>query len=260
MEKTRKTLSVAIIAGNEEKNIGDCLESVKWADEIIVVDSESKDKTVEIARRYTDKVFIRKWEGYAPQKQFAIEQASCDWILSLDADERVSPELREEIEKILENETEYDGFYIPRRNFFLGKWIKSCGWYPNYQLRLFKRGKARVTQRKVHEGFVVDGKVGYLKGDIIHFTHPTLKETLAKINEYSSLSAEEKAHRKKVKSYDLILHPLAAFLSHYIIKRGFKDGVYGLMVSLIHAMTNMQTYMKIWEIQNVGKDEEKFGK
>jgi glycosyltransferase involved in cell wall biosynthesis len=151
MSIKRKTLSVAIIAGNEEKKIGDCLESVKWADEIIVVDSGSTDRTVEIAKRYTDKVFIRKWEGYAPQKQFAIDQATCDWILSLDADERVSPELKDEILKILESETEFDGFYIPRRNFFLGKWIKSCGWYPNYQLRLFKKGKAKVTQRKVHE-------------------------------------------------------------------------------------------------------------
>jgi glycosyltransferase involved in cell wall biosynthesis len=256
MEKNRKTLSVAIIAGNEEKNIGDCLESVKWADEIIVVDSESTDRTVEIARKYTDKVFVRKWEGYAPQKQFAIEQATCDWILSLDADERASPELKEEIEKVLESETEYDGFYIPRRNFFLGKWIKSCGWYPNYQLRLFKRGRGYVTARKVHEGFVVDGKVGYLKGDIIHYTHMELKSTFAKINEYSSLSAEEKVHRKKVRGIDLILHPLSAFLGHYMLRGGFRDGVHGLMVSLIHAMTNMQTYMKIWELQNVKKQDD----
>jgi glycosyltransferase involved in cell wall biosynthesis len=257
MSIKRKTLSVAIIAGNEEKKIGDCLESVKWADEIIVVDSESTDRTVEIAKRYTDKVFIRKWEGYAPQKQFAIDQATCDWILSLDADERVSPELKDEILKILESETEFDGFYIPRRNFFLGKWIKSCGWYPNYQLRLFKKGKAKVTQRKVHEGFVVDGKVGYLRGDIIHLTHMTLKETFAKINEYSSLSAEEKSKRKKVKGIDLILHPFSAFLSHYVLKGGFRDGVYGLMVSLNHAMTNLQTYMKIWELQNVKSEDEK---
>jgi glycosyltransferase involved in cell wall biosynthesis len=257
MSIKRKTLSVAIIAGNEEKKIGDCLESVKWADEIIVVDSESSDRTVEIAKRYTDKVFIRKWKGYAPQKQFAIDQATCDWILSLDADERVSPELKDEILKILESETEFDGFYIPRRNFFLGKWIKSCGWYPNYQLRLFKKGKAKVTQRKVHEGFVVDGKVGYLRGDIIHLTHMTLKETFAKINEYSSLSAEEKSKRKKVKGIDLILHPLSAFLSHYVLKGGFRDGVYGLMVSLNHAMTNLQTYMKIWELQNVKSEDEK---
>jgi len=260
MEKKRKTLSVAIIAGNEERRIADCLESVKWADEIVVVDSESMDRTVEIAKRYTDKVFIKKWEGYAPQKQFAIDQATCDWILSLDADERVSPELRDEIEKILEEETEYDGFYIPRRNFFLGRWIKSCGWYPNYQLRLFKKGKGYVTKRKVHEGFVVDGKVGYLKGDIIHLTHMELKSTFAKINEYSSLSAEEKAERKKVRGLDLILHPLGAFLGHYILRGGFREGVYGLMVSLIHAMTNMQTYMKIWEIQNVKeRKDEKIG-
>lgn len=251
MGKDRKTLSVVIITGNEEKRIRDCLESVKWADEIIVVDSESIDRTVEIAREYTDKIFVRRWEGYAPQKQFAIEQATCDWILSLDADERVSPELKLEIEGILATETEYEGFYIPRRNFFLGKWIRSCGWYPNYQLRLFKKGKGCVTKRKVHEGFVVDGKVGYLKGDIIHYTHMELKSTFAKINEYSSLSAEEKAERRIVKGIDLILHPLSAFLGHYIFRGGFKDGVHGLMVSLIHAMTNMQTYMKIWELQNV---------
>ncbi|CUS98958.1 glycosyltransferase family 2 protein [Candidatus Kryptonium thompsonii] len=251
MKGKRKTLSVVIIAGNEEGKIADCLESVSWADEIVVVDSESKDRTVEIAKRYTDKVFIKKWEGYAPQKQFAIEKATCDWILSLDADERVSPELRKEIESILESETEYDGFYVPRRNFFLDKWIKSCGWYPDYQLRLFKNGKARVTPKKVHEGFIVDGKVGYLKGDLIHLTHVDLFDTFEKINHYSSLSAEERVSKRVVKWYHILFAPFLAFLSHFILKRGFSDGVYGLMVSLNHAMTKLQTYMKIWEIQNV---------
>ncbi|MEN3038680.1 MAG: glycosyltransferase family 2 protein [Candidatus Kryptonium sp.] len=260
MEKSRKTLSVVIITGNEEKNIADCLESVKWADEIIIVDSESKDKTVEIARKYTDKIFVKKWEGYAIQKQFAIEKATGDWILSLDADERVTQELRAEIEKTLENETEYDGFYIPRKNFFLDKWIKSCGWYPDYQLRLFRRGKGSVALRRVHEKFVVNGKTGYLKGSLIHLTHIDLFETFDKINRYSSLSAEEKLG-KKVRWYHIIFIPFFAFLGHFILKRGFLDGIYGLMVSLNHAMTKLQTYMKIWEARNVkSKAKDRFNR
>jgi len=257
MKGEREKLSVVVITGNEEKNIAECLESVAWADEIIVVDSESKDKTVEIAKKYTDKIFIKKWEGYANQKQFAIEQATGDWVLSLDADERVSTELKSEIENILKGETEYDGFYVPRKNFFLDKWIKSCGWYPNYQLRLFRNGKGRITPRKVHEKFVVDGKVGYLKGHLIHLTHIDLFDTFEKINHYSSLSAEEKSGRK-VRWYHILFVPVFAFLSHFILKRGFSDGIYGLMVSLNHAMTKLQTYMKIWEIQNVkSKGKEK---
>ncbi len=246
----KEKLSVLIIAGNEEKNIKDCLESVKWAEDIIVIDSESKDRTIEIAKTYTQNVFINKWEGFAAQRRFSLSKAKNDWVLSLDSDERVSPELKEEIIHTIKTQTDIVGFYIPRRNYFLDKIIKSCRWYPDYQLRLFKLKSAGVSDRKVHEGFFVEGKTGKLKSDIIHFTHQSIHETILKINSYSTLNAEERVNGKKVKSYHLVLNPFAAFLNHFISRKGYKDGIHGLMVSLIHAMTNMLTYMKIWELQH----------
>ncbi|HUI31823.1 MAG TPA: glycosyltransferase family 2 protein [Candidatus Acidoferrales bacterium] len=241
-------VSAIVIAGREEKNIADCLESLRWADEIVVVNSESNDRTVEIARQFTDKIFIRKWEGYASQKRFSLQQATNEWVLSIDADERVSPELCSEILSL--DFSKADGFYIPRRNYFLGRVIRSCGWSPDYQLRLFKKSKTSVTDRHVHEGFAVDGKKDYLKSELIHYTHSTISGTLDKINEYSALEAQEKAGRVRMTGAKIFFKPLWAFIQHFIMRRGFTDGVSGLMVSIIHAMTKTQVYMKIWEMQN----------
>jgi len=242
-------ISAIIIAGREEKNIAACLDSVRWTDEIVVVNSESKDRTVEIARQYTDKVFVRKWEGYASQKNYSLQQASNEWVLSIDADERVSPELREEILNL--DFSIADGFYVPRRNYFLDKVVRSCGWSPDYQLRLFKKSKTRLSNRQVHEGFVVDGTKEYLKNELIHYTHSSVTDTLEKINEYSTLEAEEKSKKIKMSGSKILLKPIWEFLRHFVIRRGFTDGVRGLMVSIIHAMTKTQVYLKIWEIQNV---------
>ncbi len=250
-------LSVTIITFNEENNIKDCLESVKWADEIIVVDSESKDKTIEIAENYTAKVLINKWEGFPAQKNYAMSNAANNWVLSIDADERVSPELKEEITAILSTEAESDGYFIPRRNFFLGKEIKNCGWYPDYQLRLFRKSKTVVDSRKVHEGFLVSGNCSHLKNDLIHLTHNNLHDVFKKINEYSTLEAEELYTTKNARPINILINPMAGFLNHYLHRKGYKDGVYGLMVSLIHAATKMMTYMKIWELQNKGKNSGK---
>ena len=252
----REKISAIIIAGNEEQNIRECLESVTWCDEIILVDSESTDKTVEIAKEFTDKIFIKKWEGFAPQKRFSLEQATNEWVISIDADERVSPELKNEIEKILDSNTPFDGFKIPRENYFLNKQIKYCGWGNDYQLRLFKKSKTKVTDRKVHEGFVVDGSISKLQNVIIHLTQKTISETITKINTYSTLEAEEKFGKKKVKPLQILAHPIAAFLNYYISRKGYRDGVHGLMISLIHAMTNMLTYMKLWELQNVKREND----
>ncbi|MCK6605493.1 MAG: glycosyltransferase family 2 protein [Ignavibacteriaceae bacterium] len=246
-------LSVIIIAGNEERNIRDCLKSASFADEIVVVDSFSTDKTVEIAREYTPKVYQKKWEGYAVQKRYSLEMATHEWVMSLDADERITPALKDEILGLMKNEPQYDGYYIPRKTYFNGKWIKSCGWYPGYQLRLFRKSKTTVTTRLVHEGFEVDGKTGRLKGDIDHFTHESIEQTIKKINHYSSLEAEEKWQRKHVSGLSIILHPIAAFFNHYIVKRGITDGIEGLMISVFHAMTNLMTYMKMYERKKTGK-------
>ncbi len=242
-------ISAVVIAGSEEKNIAGCLESLRWTDEIIVVNSESKDRTVDIAHEFTDKVFIRKWQGYASQKKFAVEKASNEWVLSLDADERVSEELRDEIAGL--DFARADGFYIPRRNYFLDKVIRSCGWSPDYQMRLFDKSRSHMNERIVHEGFVVDGRTGHLKGEIIHYTHMTISDAMRKSNEFSALSAVEKSGRRKVRGRHIFFFPAYAFFHHYIMRRGFTDGVHGLMVSLVHAVTNLQTQLRIWEMQNV---------
>ncbi|MEM2983266.1 MAG: glycosyltransferase family 2 protein, partial [Candidatus Bathyarchaeia archaeon] len=162
-------ISTCIITYNEEENIRGCIESALWTDEIVVVDSGSTDRTVEIAGSYTDRIFIKDWEGFTGQKNFATNQCSCPWILSLDADERVSPPLREEIEGLFEDgkEPESEGFYIPRHTYYLGRWINHGGWYPDHQLRLFKRDKGRWEGEGIHERVVISGKKGYLKGDIL---------------------------------------------------------------------------------------------
>jgi glycosyltransferase involved in cell wall biosynthesis len=246
-------ISVIIITRNEENNIADCLESVIWADDIIVVDSFSTDMTVEIAKKYTNRVYQREWTGYAKQKEYALSLANHKWVLSLDADERLSDELRESIFVNIIAPLPFDGYYISRRNYFLGKWIKSCGWYPGYQLRYFKKEKTKVTDRKVHEAFVVDGEVGYLNGDIIHNTHPNIEHIIKKINEYSTLQAEEKWKRKRAHWYNILLNPAFDFFHHYFIRHGFTDGIYGLLVSIIHTITSIITYMKIWEMQKKKK-------
>lgn len=244
-------ISVTIIAGKEESRIRDCLERVKWADEIIVVHSSHADRTAEIAREYTEKVFYNEWPGYmAPQRRVALQHATGAWVLAVDVDEHIMEELREEIRRTISSADPFDGYYIPRKNFFLGRWIKECGWYPDYQLRLFKRVNGLVTDRKNHEGYSVKGPVGYLMSDLLHFTHPTITETLTKINGMSTREAWEQVNRRRVRMLDLVFHPVAAFLNQYISRRGFREGTYGLMVSIIHAMTNSQTYMKLWEMQH----------
>jgi glycosyltransferase involved in cell wall biosynthesis len=246
--KNKNKISVTIITGNEATNIRKCLESVKWADEIIVVDSESKDNTSEIAKEFTDKVIVRKWEGYAAQKKYAMNLASNEWVLSLDADERVTTELAEEI--MTTNLYNFDGYRIKRENYFIGKKITGCGWGNDYQIRLFRKQMTKLSDRLVHEGFIVDGSLGTLNNVITHYSYQNLKDGFHKINEYSTLEANEKAEKKKITGLRVVFYPVWAFLQHYFIRKGFRDGKHGLMVSLMHAMTKLQVYMKIWEIKN----------
>lgn len=246
--KNKNKISVTIITGNEETNIRECLESVRWADEIIVVDSESKDKTAEIAKEFTDKVIVRKWEGYAAQKKYAMNLASNEWVLSLDADERITAELADEI--MTTNLDNFDGYRIKRENYFIGKKITGCGWGNDYQIRLFRKQMTKLSDRLVHEGFIIDGSLGTLKNVLTHYSYRNLHDGFHKINEYSSLEANEKAYKKKITGLRVVFYPVWAFLQHYFIRKGFRDGKHGLMVSLMHAMTKLQVYMKIWEIKS----------
>jgi glycosyltransferase involved in cell wall biosynthesis len=248
-------ISVTIICKNEEKNIRECLESVKWADEIIVVDSFSTDKTVEIAKEFTNKIFKEEWRGYARQREFALSKTSHEWIFPLDADERCSVELKEEILSAVNSGNNFAGYRIPRKSFFLGKFVKHCGWYPGYQMRLFLKDKTKVADRLVHEGYEVNGETGYLINDILHYTVNSISDYMSRVNHYSSLQAVEKSNKRKIKLTDLLLRPAAAFIQSYFFKKGFLDGIHGLMVTNFDVMTNMLTYMKAWEIQNKSKKE-----
>ncbi len=247
---TQNKISVVIITGNEENNIKDCLKSATWADEIIVVDSESTDKTVELVKGFTDKIYIQKWLGHSAQKTLAIGYAKNEWVVSLDADERFTKALADETLNYDLQNTKFDAFKIRRENYFLGKKINYCGWGNDYQLKLFRKSKTTLNNRMVHEDFIVDGQISQLNNSIIHYSYKNLKDGFNKINEYSSLEAEEKNKRKKITTLRIVLYPIVAFIQHYFLRSGFRDGKHGLMISLMHAITKLQVQMKIWEIQN----------
>lgn len=242
-------ISVTVITKNEEKNISDCLKSVEWADEIIVVDSESTDRTIELTKQFTNKVFTRKWEGYVPQKRYALSLASNEWVLSLDADERITDELKNEIMSLKPDDL--NGYKIRRKNFLMNKEITSCGWEKDFQLRLFKKDRTNLNDRLVHEKFIVDGKVGTLKNPMLHFTFSSFTDYFEKINKYTSLKAEELSKKKKkIGGWTIFSHTISAFFAFFFIRGGFKDGVYGLIISLLHSVSTMMNYIKLWELQN----------
>jgi glycosyltransferase involved in cell wall biosynthesis len=244
-------LSVAIITSNEEANIRRTLESVVWADELIVVDSGSTDKTVSICREYTDKVFRQDWLGFASQKNLALDKCSGDWILSLDADEPIERALAEEIRSILSSPPSFDGYRIPRKTFFLGKQIRRGGWYPDYNLRLFKKDKGRFEERIVHEAAKVEGAIGKTQNAILHYAYPDLASYLASINKYSSLAVEVMS-KNGISSFkttwvNIVFRPALTFLYKYLFRLGFLDGKHGLILNLFHAWYVFAKYAKAWE-------------
>lgn len=250
----RPTLSIVVITLNEEQNLGECLESVQWADEIVVVDCRSVDQTVEIARRYTEKVFVRPWPGFGPQKNFGMDQATSDWVLILDADERASQELGQEIRHLMERWSIEDplGYQIPRRNFYYGYWVRWAGCYPDYQIRLFRKGQAYYNEVLVHENLIVQGKVGILSGHLDHYTERRIEDHFKKFSLYTTLAAQQRLKSKQtVHLHDLVLRPLVTLLKTYFLKQGFRDGIWGLIVCLFASMYTFVKYAKLWEsLQN----------
>jgi len=242
-------VSVAIITKNEERNIEEALESVKDFEEIVILDSFSTDKTIEICKRYTDKIYQHEWKGFAVQKQIAIEKTTLPWILVLDADERVTDSLKMEInEKI--RVKDFDGYFIPRRNFFIGKWIKHSGWWPDYTLRLFKKEKGKVEIREVHEKIIVDGKTSYMKEPFLHYTYQNIEEFIKKMNNYASLSAQEIVKRNPSRYkifYKMIFSPCFTFLKMYIFRLGLLDGIRGLILAMLYSFYGFLKYVKAWE-------------
>ena len=243
-------ISAVVITKNEERNIRECLASLDWVDEIIVVDAGSTDRTVSLAKKSTKKVYVRPWEGYGEAKNFALSRAKGDWILWLDADERVPPELREEIKDTLKSSAaEVSGFDMPRKAFFLGKWIRHCGWYPGRVTRLFRRSSGKFTEDKVHERLLVRGKTLSLREDLLHYTDPNLFHYFDKFNRYTSFAAEDLQKQGRRFSYaTLLLNPVWIFVKMYVLKRGFLDGIQGFILCVLSSCYVFTKYAKLWEI------------
>ena len=243
-------LSVTIITLNEAAHIGAAIDSVAWADEIVVVDAGSSDDTVAIARAKGARVEVREWPGYAAQKDYATSLATHDWVFSLDADERVTPELAREIQTVLTTGPTAHGYRIPRVTFHLGRWIRTTDFYPDYQTRLFDRRHARWQGHLVHESVQVDGPRAYLRGELQHYSFRNLADQIDRLNTYSTLSAQQMFDAgRRSGPVHLLVHPLAAFLRNYILRRGFADGTVGLTISLVNSYGVFLKFAKLWELQ-----------
>jgi glycosyltransferase involved in cell wall biosynthesis len=246
-------LSVTVITRNEAQKLAEALESVAWADQIIVVDSESTDDTVAIARRFTQDVCIRAFPGYGTQKNYAAGLARNDWILSLDADERVTPALASEIRDLLRGEPPARGYRIPRVTFHLGRWIRTTDWYPDYQLRLYDRRAARWSEPLVPESVRLDGQPGRLRGELQHFPYRDAADHRETIERYTSLAAEQMTRDgKRPGLLSVVTHPPLAFLRNYLLRRGILDGAAGLKLS---ALNSYYVYLKFAKARKLWKRE-----
>lgn len=242
-------LTVTVITRDESANIVAALESVSFADEIVVVDSRSADDTVALARQRTERVFVRDWPGYSAQKNFAAEQASHDWILSLDADERVTPELAAEIRALLGHEPSARGYRIPRVSFYLGTWIRSTDWYPDHQLRLYDR-RVAAWAGTVHEGLEIHGPIGRLRAEIQHFPYRDIAHQVRTLDHYSTLSAQQMHERgRRVGMAGLAARPWGAFLRNYLAHGGWRDGSTGFVISVLNSYYVFLKFVKLWELQ-----------
>jgi glycosyltransferase involved in cell wall biosynthesis len=243
------SLSVVIITFNEEANLARTLASVAWADEIIVVDSGSTDRTRQVAESFRAKFVIEPWKGFAAQKNSALTKATGDWILSLDADEEVEPALADEIRAVLAANPSVAGFWIPRKNFFLGRWMKHGGFYPDRKLRLFQRGGGSFEGRLVHEDLRFEGTTALLRNHLLHYAYPTIDGYLEHMNRYSSLGAEMAVaeHPRGFSFVDIVIRPKLTFFYNYFLRLGFLDGREGLLLHLYHAQYVSWKYAKSWE-------------
>ena len=243
-------LSILIPAFNNEEIITDCLESAKWADEIFVVDSFSTDRTLEICKQYTNKVIQHEYINSATQKNWAIPQMSHPWVMVLDTDERITPELREEIQGILKDNKGYVGFRIRRINSFFGKQMNGCGWDKDWVLRIFKKDLGRYLDREVHADVVIKGKIGELENCLIHNSYTSMEQYVNKFQRYTSwLSLELQKKGVKVKWYHILFRPIWRFFKMYILQRGFTQGIRGLILSWLGMMSVFMKYAKLWDKQ-----------
>lgn len=246
------TISIVISAFNEEKKITDCLESVNWADEIVFVDNSSTDQTAKIAKKYKVKLFTRPNNPMLNvNKNYGIERATCDWVLYLDADEQVTHELQKVIKTLLNanDDSGVNGYWIPRKNIIFGKWIEHAGMYPDYQMRMIRKGKGRFPQKHVHEMIDVNGKTAHLKEDLLHYNFETVSQFLYKhVELYAPNEADVLVKDGyKLAFIDAIRMPAAEFLSRFFARQGYKDGLHGLVLSSFLAFYHLVIFAKIWE-------------
>lgn len=254
-------ISVALLTFNEEDNVSECLESVKWADEIVVVDEKSSDKTVDIVKKYTKKIhFVDHGSTngqthdtlFHKHKQLALDKCTGDWILQIDADERLTPELAQEIKNVVSGSDNYNGYQFPRKNFIFGKWMEHAGWYPDYQIKLFRRGKGKYpTEISVHEQIKVDGELGTLNGQLLHSHYRSVSQFVNRLNNYTTNDVQVIFSKgEKVVWSDAIKFPADEFFRRFFLWEGYKDGLHGLVLSLLQSFSRFIVFAKMWEKQS----------
>jgi glycosyltransferase involved in cell wall biosynthesis len=242
-------LSVIIITFNEENNIKECLESAMWADELLIVDSGSTDKTIEIAKGFTDKILISYDKSYSSKRNFAIDKAQGEWIMWLDADERITEKLKNEIKELINSPSpEYRAYLIKRKSFFINKFINHCGWYPDFGLRLFKKSEGiKFNDSRVHEKPLYSGKTAKLRNEILHFTDLTFEHYVQKLNSYTAKSALDMHEKGKTASLiDIVFRPVFTFLKMYFLKLGILDGYMGLVLCTLSGFHVFIKYSKMY--------------
>jgi len=247
----RDKISACIITFNEERKIQRCLQSLTWCDEIVVLDSRSTDRTVEICRGFTDRVFQDDWLGYVAQRNMVRDMSRYPWVLFLDADEEVSAGLRNEIVAEFERGTgDYVGYEFPRRVYYVGKWIRHGEWYPDVKLRLFKKACGRTEGEEPHDTLVVNGPVKRLKNPVWHYTHNDIKDHMDTLNRFSSITAQQRyVQDKPFRWVDLLFRPTLRFLRGYILRGGFMDGSHGFIIAVLSAHGAFAKYAKLWELR-----------
>lgn len=243
-----KKISTIVISYNAETTIERCLGSAaQISDQIVVVDSFSTDKTVDLARKYTNDVYTHEWCGYAQQKKIALERTSNQWVLWIDSDEELSEALIKEIRAI---DFSFDGYCIPRQIYYLNKWIKHCGWYPDYVLRLFKKDRGTFNNEIIHESVSLCGSTAYLKSPLYHYSYRNIAHHLEKMNQFTSLAAQKMySQNKSVTIVSLLSHTLGHFFKTFFLKKGFMDGMEGVIVCILSAYYVFLKYAKLWELQ-----------
>ena len=244
-------VSAVVVCFNEERNIERCLRSLLWADEIVVVDSYSTDNTISICKRYTDRIYQRKWPGINKQKEYAVSLTKNKWVFVLDADEVVSDELSKEIGERLESDNgRYDGYMIRRHTYYLGKWINHGGWYPDYKLRLFKKEKGYFGGEDPHDKIIVNGNVSRLEGEIYHFTYQDISHHLRTINRFSDVVSQNMCKKgERFILLKMLIKPITKFFETYVYKLGFLDGIPGLIIAVLSSYYVFLKYAKLWELK-----------